>query len=60
VPAPVEAVDALLRSYTDMSVRPLSKNAWVQGGTREGEKGLLRARLEEVEGLKEAVERARQ
>lgn len=58
--APVAAVDALLRSYTEMSVRPLSKHAWVKGGTEEGEKGLLRVRVEDVEGLKEAIERSRQ
>ncbi|GAA5878205.1 hypothetical protein JCM8547_003155 [Rhodosporidiobolus lusitaniae] len=56
-PAPVEAVESLLRSYTEMSVRPLSKNAWVKGGTFEGEAGLLWERLEDVKGLKEAVER---
>ncbi|GAA5908701.1 hypothetical protein JCM6882_008178 [Rhodosporidiobolus microsporus] len=54
---PAEAVDSLLRSYSEMSVRPLSTQAWVKGGTFEGEAGLLRERLEEVEGLREAVER---
>ncbi|BGP17625.1 hypothetical protein JCM10213_001276 [Rhodosporidiobolus nylandii] len=54
---PVNAVESLLRSYTEMSVAPLSKNAWVQGGTFEGEAGLLRERLAEVEGLQTAVER---
>ncbi|GAA6028687.1 hypothetical protein JCM8097_007347 [Rhodosporidiobolus ruineniae] len=58
-PQPVEAVESLLRSYTAMSVAPLSKNAWVRGGTVEGERGLLRERLEEVEGLGEVVERGR-
>ncbi|GAA5962554.1 hypothetical protein JCM21900_003675 [Sporobolomyces salmonicolor] len=58
-PAPVEAVDALLRSYTAMSVRPLSRSAWVPGGTEEGERGLLRERIEQVEGLSEAVARGR-
>ncbi|GAA6025542.1 hypothetical protein JCM10207_008893 [Rhodosporidiobolus poonsookiae] len=57
---PVQAVDALLRSYTDMSVRPLSKSAWVQGGSLEAEAGLLRERLGEVEGLEKAVERGRE
>jgi len=58
-PAPSTAVEALLRSYTAMSVGPLSRTAWAQGGTVEGEKGLLRERVEEVEGLREAVERGR-
>ncbi|GAA5846388.1 hypothetical protein JCM9279_001354 [Rhodotorula babjevae] len=58
-PAPSTAVEALLRSYTAMSVGPLSRTAWAQGGTVEGEKGLLRERLAEVEGLREAVERGR-
>ncbi|GAA5873680.1 hypothetical protein JCM16303_002554 [Sporobolomyces ruberrimus] len=58
----LEKVEQLLTSWKEMSVRPLSKNAWVKGSTREGqgsERGLLRERLEEVEGLREAVERAR-
>ncbi|GAA5917692.1 hypothetical protein JCM5296_002654 [Sporobolomyces johnsonii] len=58
-PAPAEAVDALLRSYTAMSVRPLSRSAWVPGGTEEGERGLLRETVGEVEGLADAVERGR-
>ncbi|GAA5907813.1 hypothetical protein JCM8208_001953 [Rhodotorula glutinis] len=57
--APSTAVEALLRSYTAMSVGPLSRTAWAQGGTVEGEKGLLRERVGEVEGLREAVERGR-
>ncbi|KPV74363.1 uncharacterized protein RHOBADRAFT_48606 [Rhodotorula graminis WP1] len=57
--APSTGVEALLRSYTAMSVGPLSRTAWAQGGTVEGDKGLLRERLDEVEGLKEAVERGR-
>ncbi|BGP33337.1 phosphomevalonate kinase [Rhodotorula toruloides] len=57
--SPASAVESLLLSYTDMSVRPLSKNAWVRGGTFEGEAGLLRERVEEVEGLKEAIERGK-
>ncbi|TNY21498.1 Phosphomevalonate kinase [Rhodotorula diobovata] len=57
VPAPADAVEALLRSYTAMSVGPLSRTAWAKGGTVEGEKGLLRERLDEVEGLREAVAR---
>lgn len=56
---PASAVESLLRSYTEMSVRPLSKNAWVRGGTFEGEAGLLRERVEDIEGLKEAIERGK-
>jgi len=41
-----------------MSVRPLSRNAWVRGGKEEDERGLRRVRLEEVEGLEGAVKRA--
>lgn len=41
-----------------MSVRPLSRNAWAIGGDDEGERGLLREVVEEVEGLKEALERS--
>jgi hypothetical protein len=45
-----------------MSVRPLSKNAWVKGvetGVVGSERGLVREKLESVEGLREAVERAK-
>ncbi|GAA6054302.1 hypothetical protein JCM3770_001423 [Rhodotorula araucariae] len=58
-PSPADAVEALLRSYTEMSVGPLSRSAWAKGGTVEGEAGLLREPLEDVEGLREAVERGR-
>ncbi|GEM08792.1 phosphomevalonate kinase [Rhodotorula toruloides] len=56
---PASAVESLLFSYTNMSVRPLSQSAWVRGGTFEGEAGLLRERVEEIVGLKEAIERGR-
>ncbi|GAA5860835.1 hypothetical protein JCM3774_003159 [Rhodotorula dairenensis] len=59
-PRPAAAVETLLRSYSEMSVGPLAKSAWVRGGTFEGEAGLLRERCEEVPGLVEAVERAKQ
>ncbi|GAA5991008.1 hypothetical protein JCM10908_006497 [Rhodotorula pacifica] len=58
-PRPAAVVESLLRSYTEMSVGPLSRSAWVRGGTFEGEAGLLRERVEDVEGLVEAVERAK-
>ncbi|GAA5972058.1 hypothetical protein JCM11641_002475 [Rhodosporidiobolus odoratus] len=57
--SPAQQVESLLRSYTEMSVRPLCKNAWVKGGTFEGEAGLLRERMGEVEGLEAAVQRAK-
>lgn len=59
-PRPAAAVEALLRSYADMSVGPLAKSAWVRGGTSGGEAGLLRERGEDVPGLLEAVKRAKQ
>ncbi|GAA5825099.1 hypothetical protein JCM11251_006098 [Rhodosporidiobolus azoricus] len=58
-PSPASEVEALLRSYTGMSVRPLSTNAWVKGGTFEGEAGLLREKVEGVDGLREAMDRGR-
>ncbi|GAA5832214.1 hypothetical protein JCM5353_008200 [Sporobolomyces roseus] len=57
-PTPLENVERLLRGWTQMSVRPLSRNAWVRGGSEEGERGLKRVRLGDVEGLAGAVERA--
>ncbi|GAA6009539.1 phosphomevalonate kinase [Rhodotorula paludigena] len=57
--APSDSVEALLRGYKVMSVAPLSRTAWARGGTVEGETGLLRERLDEVDGLREAVERGR-
>jgi len=51
-------VERLLRGWKEMSVRPLSRNAWVRGGKEEDERGLRRVRLEEVEGLEGAVKRA--
>ncbi|BGP56515.1 phosphomevalonate kinase [Rhodotorula sphaerocarpa] len=59
VPPPVRAVETLLRSYEEMSVGPLSKSAWVRGGTFEGEAGLLLERAQDVDGLQEALERAK-
>ncbi|KAG0653691.1 phosphomevalonate kinase [Rhodotorula mucilaginosa] len=56
---PATAVESLLRSYTEMSVGPLARSAWVRGGTFEGEAGLLRERVERVPGLVDAVERAK-
>lgn len=55
--APTVEVEKVLRSWTEMSVRPLSRSAWVQGGAADIETGLLSETLEEVEGLKTAVER---
>lgn len=49
------AVERLLNEWKEMSVRPLSKSAWVVGGVEEGETGMLRERLEDVDGLREAV-----
>lgn len=46
----------MLRGWMEMSVRPLSRAAWVHGGREEVERGLAREGLEEVEGLREAVE----
>lgn len=43
-----------------MSVGPLSKSAWVRGGTFEGEAGLLLECAQDVDGLQEALERAKQ
>ncbi|GAA5961348.1 hypothetical protein JCM3765_004382 [Sporobolomyces pararoseus] len=59
---PLEKVQDLLTSWKEMSVRPLSRNAWVKGtesGKVGSERGLLREKLENVEGLREAVERAK-
>ncbi|GAA5895553.1 phosphomevalonate kinase [Sporobolomyces salmoneus] len=60
---PLEKVERLLKSWTEMSVRPLSQNAWTRGtesGDGEGsERGLVREKLGEVEGLREAVERVK-
>jgi len=59
---PLEHVETLLTSWKEMSVRPLSKNAWVKGaetGVVGSERGLVREKLESVEGLREAVERAK-
>jgi hypothetical protein len=39
-----------------MSVRPLSKNAWVEGGKDESERGLLVEVLDQVEGLREVLQ----
>lgn len=52
IEAPEEAVVKLLNSWTEMSVRPLSRNAWAIGGDDEGERGLLREVMEEVESNK--------
>lgn len=48
-------MEKLLRSYSEMSVRPLSRHAWVQGGRKQVETGLLREELEAVEGLRRVV-----
>ena len=53
--SPLVEVEETLVGWREMSVRPLSRKAWVVGGREEGEKGLLREVLEEVEGLAEAV-----
>lgn len=53
---PEEEVEKLLQGWTEMSVRPLSTNAWVHGGQEEVERGLVREVLEEVEGLQAAVD----
>ncbi|SGZ02900.1 BQ5605_C033g11234 [Microbotryum silenes-dioicae] len=64
---PLEKVQDTLRGWKEMSVRPLSKLAWIVGGSggggggeeRSGSAemvGLKRERMEEVQGLKEVVE----
>ena len=53
--SPLEEVEATLVGWAEMSVRPLSREAWVEGGRVEGERGLVRERLEGVQGLPEAV-----
>lgn len=44
-------VEKLLVGWTEMSVRPLSKEAWAVGGDEETERGLMREELDEVLGL---------
>ncbi|KAK4692049.1 phosphomevalonate kinase, partial [Phenoliferia sp. Uapishka_3] len=56
-PTPAEEVEKLLLGWKEMSVRPLSRDAWVHGGQEEGKSGLLLERLELVDGLKAAVDR---
>ncbi|GAA6060373.1 hypothetical protein JCM10212_004557 [Sporobolomyces blumeae] len=65
---PVSKIDALLRSYRQMSVRPLSDTAWAVGSTGDergdyrkgkGEVGLVRETIDDVEGLRDAVARAK-
>ncbi|GAA5927018.1 phosphomevalonate kinase [Sporobolomyces koalae] len=59
-PTPLEKVERLLASWKEMSVKPLSRNAWVEGsGSAESERGLVREKLEAVTGLAQAVERGR-
>lgn len=54
----IQEVVSVLESYEEMSVRPLSKNAWVRGGQEESSRrGLRRETMSEVEGLQEAVRR---
>ncbi|KDE07785.1 hypothetical protein MVLG_02053 [Microbotryum lychnidis-dioicae p1A1 Lamole] len=64
---PLEKVQDTLRGWKEMSVRPLSKLAWIVGGSGAGGGGeersgsaemvgLKRERMEEVQGLKEVVE----
>ncbi|KAM0749229.1 Phosphomevalonate kinase [Meredithblackwellia eburnea MCA 4105] len=55
--SPEEGVAKLMKTWTEMSVQPLSKTAWARGGQQDGEKGLLRETFEGVDGLKEAVRR---
>lgn len=46
------AVTRMLRDWNAMSVRPLSRNAWVQGGKETSEEGLLLIeKVDDVEGL---------
>lgn len=66
-PTPLEQVETLLRGWNEMSVRPLSREAWVEGSDEvvegAGEGGLRVDRgpqgIDRVPGLKEAVERAK-
>lgn len=43
-----------------MSVRPLSRTAWVKGGGVEGESGLQRETVDDVAGLGDAIARGKQ
>lgn len=55
--SPLVEVERTLVGWREMSVRPLSREAWVVGGRAqgEGERGLVREDLKGVEGLAEAV-----
>lgn len=55
--SPAELVEVLLRGWKEMSVRPLSRNAWVHGGLDAGQSGLLVEQIGSVEGLQAAVDR---
>ncbi|SCV73603.1 BQ2448_7529 [Microbotryum intermedium] len=60
-PQPLEKVQDTLIGWKDMSVRPLSKDAWIVGGSGSGGGlaemvGLKRERIEDVEGLKAVFE----
>lgn len=57
-PTPAEHVEVLLRGWKEMSVRPLSRDAWVHGGQEAGRSGLLVEDLAKVEGLQAAVDRS--
>ncbi|KAM0791707.1 hypothetical protein ACM66B_003978 [Microbotryomycetes sp. NB124-2] len=54
-PPPEQQVEQLLRNWTEMSVRPLSRNAWIKGGVNSVESGLLQEELESVQGLRKVV-----
>ncbi|KAK4054976.1 phosphomevalonate kinase [Microbotryomycetes sp. JL221] len=49
--SPQQQVETLLNDYKSMSVRLLSQQAWIQGGVKEIETGLLRESVTNVAGL---------
>ncbi|KAK4050612.1 phosphomevalonate kinase [Microbotryomycetes sp. JL201] len=52
---PEHQVEQLLRSWSEMSVRPLSRQAWIKGGVNTIETGLLEEQLDAVPGLRRVV-----
>lgn len=47
----------MLEGWTEMSVRPLSRNAWAVGQGTTGPEGMVIENLSDVEGLAELVSR---